>query len=602
MLLRTMRKTERRVVEHVPAMSSLESAEKGLYEKISERYASAHAAFRAFADCGGSELSIDNVKSMIDRLVCVRIDRNDLNVLVRKMGSGGPIRYHAFREYVNTLECKFGGQSRQSGGNNAEQTTPATRHHRHPSTDRECLSYNVHDINKVKDLICEKLKQKYRTPSQAFLKFDHDRDGFISIQEFRLVLEQCGIRLSDENFRAISRRYDRDENNRISYHEFVRQMSTPCESDKQRRRVEEEVQSLECTKAQQKSLEYRLELERMIEAKKQRKHAEKERIRRLEEKEEREAANYNPWGRGGCGAPLRDNAGNVLANFQTRGKASTTTTVVEAVPQRVHTQYQHQEQQSYSRNNDSSPLSKHARFRFEDLPSYEQQAIKSKNQKQLQWQRDLAEQVERKRRLKEQEAARKREEDRKERIRLERQRIELQNEHDVRIRQEEMKKKEENGEKENKFTHLHQHSPSPRRFEEEYDSTPAMEQYQETSFPSSSRGNDMQQGSRRVEPSAAVSSIQHDSSDGVFLAKLEQRHEDALERQERAFSTASPQRRTIPSVDYSQDNQITSTSSIVYMTTNDSSTMSLSPSFQSRNKSSSDILMDFVKRRNFWGH
>ena len=39
MLLRTMRKTERRIVEHVPAMSSLESAEKGLYEKISERYA-----------------------------------------------------------------------------------------------------------------------------------------------------------------------------------------------------------------------------------------------------------------------------------------------------------------------------------------------------------------------------------------------------------------------------------------------------------------------------------------------------------------------------------------------------------------------------------
>ena len=56
------------------------------------------------------------------------------------------------------------------------------------------------DMNKIQDLILEKLKQEYRSPSQAFLKFDHDRDGFISIQEFRLVLEQCGIQLSDEIF------------------------------------------------------------------------------------------------------------------------------------------------------------------------------------------------------------------------------------------------------------------------------------------------------------------------------------------------------------------------------------------------------------------
>ena len=112
-------------MEHVPATSSLDNAEKGLYEKISERYGSAHAAFRAFAE--GSALSIDNVKSMIDRLVCVRIDRTDLNMLVRKMGNGGPIRYHAFRKYVNTVETKFGNGPSHQQENNVEQQVPTTR-------------------------------------------------------------------------------------------------------------------------------------------------------------------------------------------------------------------------------------------------------------------------------------------------------------------------------------------------------------------------------------------------------------------------------------------------------------------------------------------
>ena len=107
-------------MEHVPTMSSLDNAEKGLYEKISERYETAHAAFRAFAEKGNA-LSIDNVKSMIDRLVCVRIDRNDLNTLVRKMGNGGPIRYHAFRKYVNALESKFGNGPSHQQENRAEQ-------------------------------------------------------------------------------------------------------------------------------------------------------------------------------------------------------------------------------------------------------------------------------------------------------------------------------------------------------------------------------------------------------------------------------------------------------------------------------------------------
>ena len=295
----------------------------------------------------------------------------------------------------------------------------------------------------------------------------------------------------------------------------------------------------------------------------------------------------------------------MLANFQTRGKASTTRTVVEApLQQRVQTQRREpkqQQQQSYSRNDNSSPVSKHARFRFEDLPSYEQEAIQTKTNKQLQWQRDLAEQVERKRRLKEQEAARKREEDKKERIRLERQLIELQRENEERIRLEKMKKNEENKPASSVRHHKEKVPSSPvheqytRPVHEEY-TQPAHEQYKEPIHSSRRQEEHVMPQFESSPPTQVIQ--QHNDNDTRFLAKLEQRHEDALQRQERAFAMSSPERRSMnrPPVDRSFGNQIESRSSVVYMTTDNTT---LSPSFT--NRPQSEILMDFVKRRDMWG-
>ncbi|MDC3321284.1 EF-hand domain-containing protein [bacterium] len=615
MLLRTMRKEEeRRVVEHTPSgtCSSLDNVEKGLYEKISERYSSAHAAFRAFAE--GSVLGIDNVKSMVDRVVCVRIDREILATLVRRMGDGGPIRYHAFRKYINMLENKFnGGQPKPIEP--TERALPPRQQYHNPEQN---LSRTVHNVNKIQDMILEKMKQRYRSPSQAFLKFDHQRCGFISIQEFRMVLEQSGIHLSDENFRTISRRFDRDGNNRISYHEFVRQMSTPPASHEKRKHAEDQARNMQLAQAREKSLEYRNELKRMIENKKQRQREEKERIRRLEEKEEREAANYNPWGRGGCGAPLRDSAGNVLANFQTRGKASTEPMSRPAPAARVY-QQQQQQQQQYNQqrqrrnnnNNDEATSSKHARFRFEDLPSYEREAIQTKNQKQLQWQRDLALQVERKKRMKEQEAARKREEEIKERARLERQRIELQRENEERIILEKLKKESEDNtpQSSRQVSMPRQVVSTPRQ-----DPPPTITTTTSTTERKRITTESTPQLHRHHEEETFESSSPSKiTNDAMFLKELEMRHEDALERQQRAFDVSmSPSRQqsysSSPIRDHHQQQQIESTSSIVYMANSSSSggdgdhhrQTLLSPSFTNSNKSKSEILMDFLKRRNMW--
>lgn len=61
-----------------------------------------------------------------------------------------------------------------------------------------------------------------------------------------------------------------------------------------------------------------MELERQVQEKARAKAAEREARIARERQEELEAAAYNPWGRGGGGAPLRDPTGGVITELRGR--------------------------------------------------------------------------------------------------------------------------------------------------------------------------------------------------------------------------------------------------------------------------------------------
>lgn len=63
-----------------------------------------------------------------------------------------------------------------------------------------------------------------------------------------------------------------------------------------------------------KKLSYQEELSQQVEEARRRKQLEKEEQLRYDRKLEEESQNYNPWGRGGGGAPLRDQDGRVIAS------------------------------------------------------------------------------------------------------------------------------------------------------------------------------------------------------------------------------------------------------------------------------------------------
>lgn len=55
----------------------------------------------------------------------------------------------------------------------------------------------------------------------AFKTFDKNKDGKISLDEFRYILSQLGRKLSDSTIRAIFRESDIDKDNELNIEEFV---------------------------------------------------------------------------------------------------------------------------------------------------------------------------------------------------------------------------------------------------------------------------------------------------------------------------------------------------------------------------------------------
>ena len=63
------------------------------------------------------------------------------------------------------------------------------------------------------------------TLRDAFKAVDRNRNGYIGIEEFKSILNEHGIMTSDKDLLTLMDRYDRDKDGRVSYSEFVQEMT-----------------------------------------------------------------------------------------------------------------------------------------------------------------------------------------------------------------------------------------------------------------------------------------------------------------------------------------------------------------------------------------
>eukprot|EP01041_Mallomonas_annulata_P003529 gene3529-7022_t len=84
--------------------------------------------------------------------------------------------------------------------------------------------------NRLLAQIQDKTFQRFDNMQQAFLKFDYDRSGFVSREEFRVAMATIGLPMTDEEFDILNESYPHqegynEEDKGISYLEFIRIMT-----------------------------------------------------------------------------------------------------------------------------------------------------------------------------------------------------------------------------------------------------------------------------------------------------------------------------------------------------------------------------------------
>jgi hypothetical protein len=212
------------------------------------------------------------------------------------------------------------------------------------------------------DKIRGEIAERFRYLSRAFLSADVDRSGFLDVGEIRRLCNLYNIPQTDVD--GVLRFADVDGNGRISYNEFAERLSQPDYPGRQMgrnipnndgyggggfRKPENSYRGVlpsgahlapprnnldamwngrpgsnEARSKARKKQQWLDDLNRQVQEKKNREKQSKITEARAEERARKQALAYNPYGRGGGGAPLRDDSGHMVTDLrEVHGAAKT---------------------------------------------------------------------------------------------------------------------------------------------------------------------------------------------------------------------------------------------------------------------------------------
>jgi len=93
---------------------------------------------------------------------------------------------------------------------------------------------------KILEALGDTLLYKKMTLVRAFKKFDTDREGGVSKEEFTKGLRDCGLDVSEERVGALVSRFDVSKNGRLACWEFIRMMAGGGEEEEEEAKEQEQ--------------------------------------------------------------------------------------------------------------------------------------------------------------------------------------------------------------------------------------------------------------------------------------------------------------------------------------------------------------------------
>lgn len=357
--------------------------------------------------------------------------------------------------------------------------------------------------------LINKSEDRFQYLSKAFLSADRDRSGFLDVQEIRKLCDNYNIPNADVD--EILRYADVSGDGRIAYAEFTKRLArqgypgqtkapmrnmfpgtgggglaSPIRTEKNlypsrgilpagvhlqepRNNLDAmwngRPESSEARGKVRKKQQWLNDLARQVEERKQREKMEKLRDRKAESLARDQATAYNPWGRGGGGAPLRDDDGHIVTDLREINGAGKTggvspkfnrakqspprvgysETIPMASMQNGHGAHENRQEQ-YQRHEETgrimTPPGGYGRMAY--LDPNQAREIQEAEKKRNELRQTLRVQMELKKRQKQLELERAKAEERREEERVERERQEILNAYQREHRDNETKKAEKN--------------------------------------------------------------------------------------------------------------------------------------------------------------
>ncbi len=228
-----------------------------------------------------------------------------------------------------------------------------------PPGNRYNSGFNNNVPNAVKNLTVE-LEERFKSLAKAFLSADVDRSGYLDAGEIRHLCKIYNLPTNEVDI--VLRHVDINGNGRVNYNEFARRLARPdypeqnapvatnrvnnrqnnvynSERDvlprgEHRAQPRNHLEAMWGVGGSRQGNDNRVKvrkkqiwldtLNRQVQERKAREAKAKADEQEAERKARVEARNYNPWGRGGGGAPLRDDAGKIVTDLrEVHGAAKT---------------------------------------------------------------------------------------------------------------------------------------------------------------------------------------------------------------------------------------------------------------------------------------
>jgi len=181
-------------------------------------------AFRIFDVQGKGCLSISELESGIQELGIV-LNLSDLHLCIRQFDkrSDGKIRYSDFCDTVTPKQAEYCNLLNNRTPNETSMKKYAFCSETRAQLVR--LFQLIFKVEKASEDLRYRLSSAKFNIHQAFEMIDRNQTGWITGEEFRVFLRDHGIYTSDKDLMILMLRYDKNQDGKVSYSEFVQEIS-----------------------------------------------------------------------------------------------------------------------------------------------------------------------------------------------------------------------------------------------------------------------------------------------------------------------------------------------------------------------------------------